>query len=77
MARLEFDDLGEVVIKRTSEKAVLVTLTDWDGSDHWVPLSVLSTPTRDEVEDHPSGVNIQQDLGFFYVEKWWAEKNLQ
>lgn len=64
--KLEFIDLGPGEVVRTTQKAALFRL-EFDGDEHWIPFSVLSTPTAAETEEGAV-------LDSVRVETWFADK---
>ena len=67
MAKLEFVNLGQGDVLRTTPRAALFRLES-TGDEVWIPYSVLSTPTAAETE---YGATIER----IRVESWFAEKN--
>ena len=67
MGKLEFLNLGQGEVVRTTDEAALFRLES-DGDEHWIPFSVLATPTAREAVD---GAVVE----YIRVEDWFADKN--
>lgn len=66
MGKVEYSNLGPGEVVRVTKKAALFHLESSDAQ-HWIPLSLLSTPTAAETEE---GATIDK----VRVESWFADR---
>jgi hypothetical protein len=62
--RLEYSNIGDVEIRRTTQKAVLAIT---DGREIWIPMSLLATETASRIDEGAM-------LSDFRCETWFAQK---
>jgi hypothetical protein len=63
---IDFVAIGQCQVVHTRDKAALLRVTD-TGVDHWIPYSVMATPTA-------AMCTVDRMIDRVRVERWFAEK---